>query len=128
MTSRKPPLRLEFHERDLELNNDLRAAKRACILLRLLVAPIAQLDRASDYGSEGCKFNSYWVHHCHNDLRELRSADAVRWIRFQQVMSTAPNQRLYPRGSQVMRLPGYTGRGEQLYQSLLQAALMQPVA
>jgi hypothetical protein len=28
------------------------------------VAPIAQLDRASDYGSEGCKFNSYWVHHC----------------------------------------------------------------
>src|SRR5436190_9044441 len=27
------------------------------------VAPIAQLDRASDYGSEGCKFNSYWVHH-----------------------------------------------------------------
>src|SRR6266436_1845938 len=27
-----------------------------------LGAPIAQLDRASDYGSEGCKFNSYWVH------------------------------------------------------------------
>src|SRR5260370_33615117 len=27
-----------------------------------LAAPIAQLDRASDYGSEGCKFNSYWVH------------------------------------------------------------------
>ena len=25
-------------------------------------APIAQLDRASDYGSEGYRFNSYWVH------------------------------------------------------------------
>ena len=25
------------------------------------VAPIAQLDRASDYGSEGYRFNSYWV-------------------------------------------------------------------
>ena len=24
--------------------------------------PIAQLDRASDYGSEGCRFNSYWAH------------------------------------------------------------------
>src|SRR5437762_13224503 len=26
-----------------------------------LGAPIAQLDRASDYGSEGYRFNSYWV-------------------------------------------------------------------
>src|SRR6266446_10428434 len=26
-----------------------------------LRAPIAQLDRASDYGSEGYRFNSYWV-------------------------------------------------------------------
>src|SRR6185369_17410936 len=26
-------------------------------------APIAQLDRASDYGSEGSRFNSWWVHH-----------------------------------------------------------------
>ncbi len=25
-------------------------------------APIAQLDRASDYGSEGSRFNSWWVH------------------------------------------------------------------
>ena len=30
---------------------------------RLLVALIAQLDRASDYGSEGSRFNSWWVHH-----------------------------------------------------------------
>src|SRR5258708_32592127 len=28
-----------------------------------LGAPIAQLDRASDYGSEGYRFNSYWVRH-----------------------------------------------------------------
>src|SRR6266700_8114934 len=27
----------------------------------VLGAPIAQLDRASDYGSEGYRFNSYWV-------------------------------------------------------------------
>jgi hypothetical protein len=26
-------------------------------------APIAQLDRAADYGSAGYRFNSYWVHH-----------------------------------------------------------------
>ncbi len=26
-------------------------------------ASIAQLDRASDYGSEGCGFNSCWVRH-----------------------------------------------------------------
>jgi hypothetical protein len=28
-----------------------------------LGAPIAQLDRAADYGSAGYRFNSYWVHH-----------------------------------------------------------------
>jgi hypothetical protein len=28
-----------------------------------LAAPIAQLDRAADYGSAGYRFNSYWVHH-----------------------------------------------------------------
>ena len=36
-----------------------------CILqvetLVLLYAPMAQLDRASDYGSEGCGFKSYWA-------------------------------------------------------------------
>jgi hypothetical protein len=26
-------------------------------------APIAQLDRAADYGSAGLRFNSSWVHH-----------------------------------------------------------------
>lgn len=25
-------------------------------------APIAQLDRATDFGSVGCGFNSYWAH------------------------------------------------------------------
>jgi hypothetical protein len=28
-----------------------------------LGAPIAQLDRAADYGSAGYRFNSYWVRH-----------------------------------------------------------------
>src|SRR6266487_2528771 len=31
-----------------------------------LGAPIAQLDRASDYGSEGYRFNSYWVRQLQN--------------------------------------------------------------
>ena len=34
-----------------------------CRLPGLFGAPIAQLDRASDYGSEGYRFNSYWVRH-----------------------------------------------------------------
>ena len=33
------------------------------MLPTLLDAPIAQLDRAADYGSAGYRFNSYWVHH-----------------------------------------------------------------
>ena len=28
-----------------------------------MIAPIAQLDRAFDYGSKGYGFDSYWVHH-----------------------------------------------------------------
>lgn len=28
-----------------------------------MYAPIAQLDRASDYGSEGLRFDSLWAHH-----------------------------------------------------------------
>ncbi len=28
----------------------------------IFFAPIAQLDRASDFGSEGCGFDSYWAH------------------------------------------------------------------
>src|SRR6266704_3836613 len=33
------------------------------VRFHVLGAPIAQLDRASDYGSEGYRFNSYWVRH-----------------------------------------------------------------
>ena len=29
----------------------------------LKIAPVAQLDRASGYGPEGCRFDSYRVHH-----------------------------------------------------------------
>ncbi len=50
----------------LSSDNHLHRGRRACSFARHLGAPIAQLDRASDYGSEGCKFNSYWVHHSHN--------------------------------------------------------------
>ena len=41
--------------------NSLRERLRICNLYFLFDAPIAQLDRASDYGSEGYRFNSYWV-------------------------------------------------------------------
>jgi hypothetical protein len=37
-----------------------------------LVAPIAQLDRASDYGSEGYRFNSYWVRQFSLAIKRLR--------------------------------------------------------
>ena len=32
-------------------------------VLGIEYAPIAQLDRVSDYESEGCRFDSYWVHY-----------------------------------------------------------------
>ena len=44
--------------------------KGQCILMTstvneslLKIAPVAQLDRASGYGPEGCRFDSYRVHH-----------------------------------------------------------------
>ncbi len=36
---------------------------RLVVFFALRCAPIAQLDRASDYGSEGLRFNSSWVRH-----------------------------------------------------------------
>jgi hypothetical protein len=39
------------------------AGRMGAVSFPALGAPIAQLDRASDYGSEGCRFNSYWVRH-----------------------------------------------------------------
>ena len=37
-------------------------------------APIAQLDRAFDYGSKGCGFKSYWARHIYRDVAQLGSA------------------------------------------------------
>src|SRR5258705_68486 len=39
-----------------------------------LGAPIAQLDRASDYGSEGYRFNSYWVRQIIKGLRRCTNS------------------------------------------------------
>src|SRR5439155_5648503 len=36
-------------------------------------ASVAQLDRASDYGSEGSRFNSWRMRHFPNDLRFLKN-------------------------------------------------------
>src|ERR1700744_4789426 len=46
-----------------------REVESAVVASASLVALIAQLDRASDYGSEGSRFNSWWVHHSCNGLR-----------------------------------------------------------
>ena len=46
----------------------------ACLFLRKLVAlsaPVAQLDRASDYGSEGLKFESSRVRHIPGRLSHM---------------------------------------------------------
>ena len=40
-------------------------------------APIAQLDRASDYESEGRKFKSCWAHHLSLDLLSNLSMPAA---------------------------------------------------
>ena len=44
----------------------------------MLYAPIAQLDRAFDYGSKGCGFDSCWARHLFNflfrDVAQLGSA------------------------------------------------------
>ena len=37
-------------------------------------APIAQLDRAFDYGSKGCGFDSCWARHLFRDVAQLGSA------------------------------------------------------
>lgn len=36
-------------------------------------APIAQLDRAADYGSAGLRFNSSWVHHLFSSMAQAVS-------------------------------------------------------
>src|SRR6185369_11156931 len=37
-------------------------------------APVAQLDRASDFGSEGRRFEPCWVHHLPVQMPALRAA------------------------------------------------------
>ena len=37
-------------------------------------APVAQLDRAFDYESKGCEFDSCPAHHIHRDVAQLGSA------------------------------------------------------
>ena len=36
---------------------------KALLIRTTKYAPIAQLDRAFDYGSKGCGFDSYWARH-----------------------------------------------------------------
>ena len=42
-------------------------------------APVAQLDRASDFGSEGRRFEPCWVHHPHMSSIEIRLAPLNQW-------------------------------------------------
>ena len=41
--------------------------------LEIIIAPIAQLDRVSDFESEGCRFDSYWAHQIHQIVFTLLS-------------------------------------------------------
>ena len=43
----------------------------------VILAPIAQLDRASDYGSEGCGFDFCWARHLSREVAQLGSAPGL---------------------------------------------------
>ena len=43
----------------------------------LKTAPVAQLDRASGYGPEGCRFDSYRVHHFMLFLRDMTAGSPL---------------------------------------------------
>lgn len=72
-----PPCRLRIFVKDAHLQNFLSFLKktldfpgggrynktRSPARTPREYAPVAQLDRVSDYESEGCRFDSYWVHH-----------------------------------------------------------------
>jgi hypothetical protein len=60
--------------------NHLHAPVPPCSFPRSLAAPIAQLDRASDYGSEGYRFNSYWVRHGFMDTALLPRSDSLQRV------------------------------------------------
>ena len=40
-------------------------------------ASIAQLDRAFDYGSKGCGFDSYWTRHMYREIVQLGRAPGL---------------------------------------------------
>ena len=52
---------------------DFLAPGRFCVRIYQFDASVAQLDRASDFGSEGCRFKSYRTRHfeslCNSDMK-----------------------------------------------------------
>ena len=48
------------------------AIHERCVIVKAVDAPVAQLDRASGYGPEGCRFKSYQVHHSFSLLISLK--------------------------------------------------------
>ena len=62
-------------------------------------APIAQLDRAFDYGSKGCGFDSCWARHLFRDVAQLGSALDLgsRGRRFKSCHPDTENQEVRPK-------------------------------
>ena len=59
------------------LKKHLHSSRKFDILFRhcsVQNAPVAQLDRAFDYESKGCEFDSCPAHHIHRDVAQLGSA------------------------------------------------------
>ena len=61
-------------------NTLLHRGRRCDILHSFSRAPIAQLDRVSDYESEGCRFDSCWARHRRTMLAGWSSWQLVRLI------------------------------------------------
>ena len=57
------------------------------VYLTSLNAPVAQLDRASGYGPEGCRFKSYQVHHLLMIIRESEFEFTFFFFRFFRILS-----------------------------------------
>ena len=68
-----------------------------------LDAPLAQLDRAFDYGSKGCGFDSCWARHflCKRDVAQLGSALDLG-SRGRRFKSCRPDQLKTPGRKQIL--------------------------
>ena len=69
----------------------LRVNHSASQQVRKRVAPVAQLDRASDFGSEGCRFESCPVHHLSSRVQGAWIS-RMKWI-WNRAFFSSPQRR-----------------------------------